>query len=144
MKIYQCKYNREKVKNDNKNMYIFIDNKDRDGGHLLISNMSWYAKKYGINKHYPTRTSAVIRGLDNAYPITLKHFNDVLWTNEDIEEFKKTIDSDFDTIYNNIDRYENIIIPFNADTNISKENTSILYEYFIKKWNELYNKISNI
>ena len=144
MKIYQCKYNREKVKNDNKNMYIFIDNKDRDGGHLLISNKSWYAKKYGINKHYPTRTSASIRGLDNAYPITLKHFNDVLWINEDIEEFKKTIDADFDTIYNNIDRYENIIIPFNADANISKENTSILYEYFIKKWNELYNKISNI
>ena len=68
------KWTREDVENDPETLYIFTDNIDRDSGKTLINPNSRYAKKYGKNKHYPTRTQAVIRGLDNAMPISTQHW----------------------------------------------------------------------
>ena len=108
----------EEVSKDVNNMYIFTDNTDRDSGKQPISDDSWYAVKYGKGKHHPTVTTALIRGLNNAYPITTqryynKQFKGITgrWEDEDIEEFKKVIDDDFEEIYRNAKRYEKIIFP---------------------------------
>lgn len=138
-------YNRDAVRMDSRTMYIFTDNTDRDSGRGEIPDDSWYAKKYGSGKHYPRYTSAVIRGLDNAYPITTQRWYNKRckgiygrWHDEDIEEFKKVIDEDFDEICKNAGRYERIIFPFNGIfntkiANISKERTPVLYEYLFEK-----------
>lgn len=144
MKIKQSEtlfFRRKDVDSDKENMYIFTDNTDRDSGSGKIDEDSWYSKKYGNGKHFPSITSAVIRGLDNAYPITTQRwYNDKnkgvsgRWTDEDFEDFKKVIDDDFKTIYENFKRYKNIIIPyggiFNSQiANISKDRTPVLFSY---------------
>ena len=63
-------YTRKNVMEDKNSMYIFTDNTDRDSGKSLIPSTSWHSQKYGEGKHYPSMTTALIRGLDNAYPIT--------------------------------------------------------------------------
>lgn len=138
-------YTRESVEEDIHNMYIFTDNTDRDSGKQLISDDSWYTLKYGPGKHYPKVTTALLRGLNNAYPITTqryynKQFKGITgrWCDQDIEEFKKVIDDDFEEIYRNTKRYEKIIFPvggiFNSKiSNISKERTPRLYDYLMAK-----------
>lgn len=134
-------FRRKDVDSDKENMYIFTDNTDRDSGNGKIDEDSWYSKKYGNGKHFPSITSAVIRGLDNAYPITTQRwYNDNnkgvsgRWNDEDFEEFKKVIDDDFKTIYENFKRYKNIIIPHGGIlnskiANISNDRTPVLFSY---------------
>lgn len=142
-------YNREAVAKDTKNLYIFTDNTDRDSGKGEISNDSWYSKKYGNGKHYPKVTSALIRGLDNAYPITTQRWYNKKhkgifgrWTDKDIDEFKRIIDEDFNEITSNLGKYENIIFPiggiFNSKiANISESRTPVLHSYLFNKCKEL-------
>lgn len=138
-------YTREKVSQDKDSMYIFTDNTDRDSGKSLIPLTSWYVKKYGLNKHYPTMTTALIRGLDNAYPITTQHWYNKMykgptgrWTDEDFEEFKKVIDDDFEEIYQNAKRFKQIVFPIGGifNSTISQLNsvrTPKLYKYLLEK-----------
>lgn len=138
-------YTRKLVKEDKDSMYIFTDNTDRDSGKTLIPNSSWYVKKYGEGKHYPTMTTALIRGLDNAYPITTQHhYNKQYkgingrWNDDDFEEFKKVIDDDFNEIYENMNKFKRIIFPmggiFNSKiSNINKIRTPKLYAYLMNK-----------
>ena len=91
-------YTRKNVREDKDSMYIFTDNTDRDSGKGVISNDSWYSQKYGCGHHFPTVTSAVIRGLDNARPISTQRWYHSgakgiygRWTDNDIDEFKNTI-----------------------------------------------------
>lgn len=92
-------WNREEVAEDEHTLYIFTDNTDRTSGGNEIGE-GWYAEKYGKGgygtEHNPT--SAVIRGLPNAAPIsTMKWFYrnhgvgvaEARWTDEDLDEFKK-------------------------------------------------------
>lgn len=142
-------YNRNEVENDVKTMYIFTDNTDRDSGKGDIPDDSWYAKKYGSGKHFPKVTSALIRGLHNAYPITTQRwYNNAhkgiygRWNDDDLEEFKKVIDNDFEVIHANKDKYEKIVFPFGGIfnskiANISKSRTPKLYEYLMNKCKEL-------
>lgn len=138
-------YTRKMVSEDKDSMYIFTDNTDRDSGKSLIPNSSWYSKKYGHGKHYPSMTTAIIRGLDNAYPITTQHWYNTQykgingrWTDDDIDEFKIVIDDDFEEIYKNVERFNRIVFPiggiFNSKISaISKERTPKLYEYLMMK-----------
>ena len=138
-------YTRKLVREDNTSMYIFTDNTDRDSGKSLIPNTSWYSQKYGEGKHYPSMTTALIRGLYNAYPITTQRWYNPQhkgingrWTDDDLEEFKKVIDDDFEEIYKNADKFERIIFPmggiFNSKISaINKVRTPKLYEYLMMK-----------
>jgi len=138
-------YTRKTVREDNTSMYIFTDNTDRDSGKTLIPSDSWYVQKYGEGKHYPTMTTALIRGLDNAYPITTQHWynqqhkgNTGRWTDEDFEEFKKVIDDDFEKIYKDCKNFKRIVFPmggiFNSKISaINKVRTPKLYEYLKSK-----------
>ena len=142
-------YNRIEVASDATSMYIFTDNTDRDSGKSDISDESWYSLKYGKGKHYPSVTSALIRGLDNAYPITTQRWYNKehkgltgRWNDEDIDEFKKVIDDDFEWIKNNIHKYERIVFPFGGIFNSKIANTSSnrtpkLYDYLMGKCMEL-------
>lgn len=144
-------YTRQLVAEDNTSMYIFTDNTDRNSGKSLIPNNSWYSQKYGNNKHYPTITTALIRGLDNAYPITTQRYYNAQykgitgrWNDSDIEEFKKVIDDDFEKIYNDCKNFKRIIFPmggiFNSKISaINKTRTPKLYEYLKSKCMKLLN-----
>ena len=145
-------YNRDEVVNDRGTMYIFTDNTDRDSGKGEIPEESWYSMKYGSGKHYPRVTSAIIRGLDNAYPITTQRWYNSehkgiygRWEDRDLDTFKKVIDDDFDEIKKNMGRYERIVFPvggiFNSKiADISKNRVPELYEYLMNKCLELRRK----
>ena len=149
-------YNRAEVSEDSSTLYIFTDNTDRTSG--TNPNVGgWYAAKYGSGLSYGSAnnpTTAVIRGLDNAYPIsTMKWFyrkhnvsvNDARWTDDDIEEFKKVIDDELSDIKDAITRegYTKVVIPagdgfFNSKiANISEVRTPKLYAYLKEKVAEL-------
>ena len=148
-------YNRDEVVNDTKSMYIFTDNTDRDSGKGEIPEESWYSMKYGSGKHYPRVTSAIIRGLDNAYPITTQRWYNSehkgiygRWEDRDLDTFKKVIDDDFDEIEKNMGRYERIVFPvggiFNSKiADISKNRVPELYEYLMNKCLELRRKFES-
>lgn len=73
--VYADKFwTREQVKSDISSLYVFTDNTDRDSGSQSIDDDSWYAQKYGTGHHYPKQTQAVIRGLDNAMPISTQRW----------------------------------------------------------------------
>ena len=142
-------YIRKEVADDVNTMYIFTDNTDRDSGKSLIPKESWYSKKYGEGKHYPTMTTALIRGLENAYPITTQRYYNSqfkgpngIWVDGDFEEFKKVIDDDFDEIIRNAKRFDKILFPmggiFNSKIScLNKERTPILYDYLLGKCKNL-------
>ena len=151
MKIVRAEqfYNREEVAKDYKSMYIFTDNTDRDSGKGVIPYSNWYCRWYGVGKHFPKVTSACIRGLDNAYPITTQRWYNSQhkgiygrWNDEDLEEFKKVIDADFQHIKTDMNKYERILFPFGGIFNskiadISESRVPKLYEYLMKKCKEL-------
>lgn len=136
-------YVRNEVEEDAENMYIFTDNTDRNSGKQPINNDSWYAKKYGMGLHHPTMTTALIRGLNNAYPITTQRYYNSLykgitgrWHDKDLKEFMKVIDDDFEEILKNAHKFKNIIFPgiFNSKiSKISKERTPLLYHFLMDK-----------
>lgn len=124
-------------------LYVFTDNTDRDSGSGRISDDSWYSKKYGKGHHFPTMTAAVVRGLDNARPISTQRWyhqgakgTTGRWTDADINEFKKTIKKELQEIINefNTNKYDTIMFPdgdglFNTRiSNITKERTPKLYQ----------------
>ena len=124
-------------------LYVFTDNTDRDSGSGRISDDSWYSKKYGKGHHFPTMTAAVVRGLDNARPISTQRWyhqgakgTTGRWTDADINEFKKTIKEELQEIINefNTNKYDTIMFPdgdglFNTRiSNITKERTPKLYQ----------------
>ena len=149
-------WSRTEVEQHPNYLYIFTDNTDRDSGSQPVDPNSKYARKYGQNKHYPKVTQAVIRGLDNAMPLSTQHWyhgdkkgKTGVWTDADIEDFKKTIDSEIDDIIKEWDtgKYEKLIIGdgdafFNSNiSNISITRTPKLYQYLKQKVQELYKHV---
>lgn len=151
-------WTRHAVSMDTNSLYIFTDNTDRDSGKTLINPDSEYAKKYGKNKHYPTTTQAVIRGLDNAMPISTQRWyhdgakgNSGRWTDDALEEFKQTIDAEIEAIKRKWDtgNYSRLVIGsedgfFNTRiSNITKERVPKIYDYLLIKLNELFEYVNN-
>lgn len=149
-------WSRTEVEQHPNYLYIFTDNTDRDSGSQPVDPNSRYARKYGQNKHYPKMTQAVIRGLDNAMPLSTQRWyhgdkkgKTGVWTDADIKEFKKVIDQEIDDIIKEWDtgKYEKLIIGdgdafFNSNiSNISITRTPKLYQYLKQKVQELYKYI---
>ena len=157
------RYNRQEAINNPRTLYIFTDNTDRTSGGKVISD-GWYKTKYGNggfgSENNPT--TAVLRGLDNAAPIsTMKYFyrnhpnmsvNQARWTDNDFAIFKETIDDEIEDIKFLWDSgdFDNITVPsgdgfFNSKiANISKQRTPKLYEYLRSKLIELNNYVNNV
>lgn len=96
-------WTREEVEEDKDFLYIFTDNLTRRSGRNRIEG-GWYLQQFGsTDLFYPNVTQAVIRGLDNAFPITtmkdcykkqLDNINvcDKVW-NSEIELIQKALQS---------------------------------------------------
>lgn len=159
---YEGRWTRDEVENDPRTLYIFTDNTDRTSGGEEIGD-GWYAEKYGKGGFGTVNnpTSAVIRGLPNAAPIsTMKWFyrehgvsvEQARWTDSDLEEFKEVIDDEIEQIKQLWDsgNFDSIELPQNGifgksiksdkDRSISRltaTRTPKLYQYLNKKLQEL-------
>ena len=161
-------YNRTDVMDDPDYLYIFTDNTDRTSGGEEIDD-GWYAKKYGKGGYGTVKnpTSAVIRGLPNAAPIsTMKWFYKVhegetiessRWTDDDFEEFKTVIDDEIEDIKKlwREGNFKGIKLPkggvmtkigVGADKRIAQLNirrVPKLYEYLSRKMAELADYVND-
>lgn len=159
---HEGRWTREEVENDPRTLYIFTDNTDRTSGGEEIGD-GWYAEKYGKGGFGTVNnpTSAVIRGLPNAAPIsTMKWFykehgvsvEQARWVDSDLKEFKEVIDDEIEQIkqlwdsgnFNSIELPQNGIfgksIKSDKDRSISRltaTRTPKLYQYLNKKLQEL-------
>ena len=145
-------YKRSEVKEQTDKLFIFTDNCDRTSGSVSIKDSSQYSQRFNkTGLKHPMKTSAIIRGLDNAYPITTqksysKAKNIYLgnWKDEDFKEFKKVIDKDIEEIKKAcVEKgYKEIIFPpygiLNTDiARITISRTPKLFQYIIDKELEL-------
>jgi hypothetical protein len=137
IKVHQGDWSREeasKPENQDK-LYIFTDNTDRSSGREYIRDDSKYAKRYGKGKRYPKTTSAVLRGLDNAMPISTQRWyhgdfkgEKGRWTNADVEEFKRVVHQEINDIIEEwkSGNYRTIVLPkdgiFGNEDSISNLN----------------------
>ena len=156
--INNIRYNREIAEQHKDWLFIFTDNTDRTSGGFNYED-GWYKDKYGQGG-YGSRnnpTTAVIRGLDNAFPVsTMKWFyknhvgatvNSSRFTDQDFEQFKKVVDDEFNDIKQAWEsgKYTKIVIPggdgfFNSRiSNISEIRTPQIYQYLKQKESELMN-----
>ena len=159
---HEGKWTRNEVENDPRTLYIFTDNTDRTSGGEEIGD-GWYAEKYGKGGFGTVNnpTSAVIRGLPNAAPIsTMKWFyrehgvsvDQARWTDSNLKEFKEVIDDEIEQIKQLWDsgNFDSIELPQNGifgksiksdrDRSISRltaTRTPKLYQYLNKKLQEL-------
>lgn len=119
--ILDSNYTRLSVESDIKNMYLFTDNVERTSKpSALESNVDknlWYYKKYKnlTNKpiHFGTinnPTSAVIRGLNNAYPISTMSAYGVNWKTNEFNQFISIIDDEIDQIKKDIHLFNSLKI----------------------------------
>ena len=144
-------WTRQEAQNNPRTLYVFTDNTDRNSGSQPISDESWYAKVYGKGHHYPSKTAAVVRGLENSRPISTMHYfykdhgftypekdrtSQALWHDSDVDQFKAVIESELQDIVTawNSGQYDTIMFPdgdglFNTNlSNITKERTPVLYQ----------------
>ena len=112
------KYSRNSLDNDSSSMYLFTDNAERTSRPTASSpniTEGWYAEKYKdkTNKplHYGSTsnpTSAVIRGKNNAYPISTMSAYGTNWTNENFDLFKDTIDDEIAQIKQDLSKFKTL------------------------------------
>lgn len=145
--------------NDNPDvLYVFGDNTNRTSGSNPISNDSKYARTYGLGKMFPNATAAIIRGMDNAMPVSTQHWYDPTtgrtrdagrWNDSDIDDFKKVIDAEFQAIKDEWDtgKYRKIYLPSTGLSNgkisqITEARTPVLFKYLYDKTADLAKYVS--
>ena len=151
-------WTRQEVNNNPDVLYIFGDNTNRTSGSNLISNDSKYARTYGLGKMFPNTTAAIIRGMDNAMPVSTQHWYDPStgktrdagrWNDSDIDDFKKVIDAEFQAIKDEWDtgKYRKIYLPSTGLSNgkisqITEARTPVLFKYLYDKTADLAKYVS--
>lgn len=142
-------YNRESVRKDKDTLYIFTDNTERTSGGTRFGQ-GWYRTKYGSGGYGSSNnpTSAIIRGLENAYPIsTMKYFkynhkdmtlSEARWKDSDIEEFKEIIDDEIEQIKRawSTGKYKKIVTPVGEDVFFNSKRAKIQPDSEIGKYLE--------
>jgi hypothetical protein len=137
------RFTRESAKKDTEYMYLFTDNAGRTSGSGIIDPNSWYAKKYGANKKYASKTQAVARGLNNVYPITtMVDDKRTQWTDAQFNTYKKIIDDEIATIKETSKNYKGI--KFGAEMPFGKGVISNMKNSAPKIWNYLNTKLAEI
>lgn len=160
-------YSRTVAKNNPKVLYIFTDNTDRTSydraavGKRPSETNGWYYQKYGRDEHGTDRntTTAVLRGLNNAAPIsTMKWFYKAhpgetietsRWKDSDIEEFKTILDDEIKQIKDlwQSGEFEKVMFPIGDgffNSKISKISPdSEIGKYLKLKIDELKDFINN-
>lgn len=142
-------YNRESVRKDKDTLYIFTDNTERTSGGTRFGQ-GWYRTKYGSGGYGSSNnpTSAIIRGLENAYPIsTMKYFkynhkdmtlSEARWKDSDVEEFKEIIDDEIEQIKRawSTGKYKKIVTPVGEDAFFNSKRVKIQPDSEIGKYLE--------
>lgn len=114
-------YTRQSVEKDIDVMYIFTDNNQRTSRPTAssenVDKSGWYYRKYKSKTNRPIHygslsnpTSAVIRGLNNAYPISTMSAYGTNWVNSNFDLFKQVIDDEIDQIKKDIPKFKKIKI----------------------------------
>lgn len=151
-------WTRQEVNDNPDVLYVFGDNTNRTSGSNPISNDSKYARTYGLGKMFPNATAAIIRGMDNAIPVSTQHWYDPStgrtrdagrWNDSDIEDFKKIIDAEFQAIKDEWDtgKYRKIYLPSTGLSNgkisqITEARTPVLFKYLYDKTADLAKYVS--
>lgn len=151
-------WTRQEVNDNPDVLYVFGDNTNRTSGSNLISNDSKYARTYGLGKMFPNTTAAIIRGMDNAMPVSTQHWYDPTtgrtrdagrWNDSDIDDFKKVIDAEFQAIKDEWDtgKYRKIYLPSTGLSNgkisqITEARTPVLFKYLYDKTVDLAKYVS--
>lgn len=151
-------WTRQEVNDNPDVLYVFGDNTNRTSGSNPISNDSKYARTYGLGKMFPNATAAIIRGMDNAMPVSTQHWYDPStgrtrdagrWNDSDIEDFKKVIDAEFQAIKDEWDtgKYRKIYLPSTGLSNgkisqITEARTPVLFKYLYDKTADLAKYVS--
>lgn len=151
-------WTRQEVNDNPDVLYVFGDNTNRTSGRNPISNDSKYARTYGLGKMFPNATAAIIRGMDNAMPVSTQHWYDPStgrtrdagrWNDSDIEDFKKVIDAEFQAIKDEWDtgKYRKIYLPSTGLSNgkisqITEARTPVLFKYLYDKTADLAKYVS--
>lgn len=150
-------WTREEAAADVRTLYVFTDNTDRDSGKGVISRDSAYFRrfwKFGSDAelHYPTMTAAVVRGLDNAMPVSTQRWyhegakgESGRWTDNDVAEFKDVVSREFQYIRSEwrTGQYDRIMFPdgdglFNGKISaITPERTPLLYVALKEEYDNL-------
>lgn len=151
-------WTRQEVNDNPDVLYVFGDNTNRTSGSNPISNDSKYARTYGLGKMFPNTTAAIIRGMDNAMPVSTQHWYDPTtgrtrdagrWNDSDIDDFKKIIDAEFQAIKDEWDtgKYRKIYLPSTGLPNgkisqITEARTPVLFKYLYDKTVDLAKYVS--
>ena len=136
-------FSRQSVANDSQYLYLFTDNASRTSGNNTIPNESKYTELYGKGLKYPNTTQAVIRGLDNAFPITtMVDDNRTQWKDSQFEEYKKIIDDEINTIKEAQTKFKGI--KFAAQMPFGQGKISNMKQSAPKIWNYLNEKLVEI
>ena len=151
-------WTRQEVNDNPDVLYVFGDNTNRTSGNNPISNDSKYARTYGLGKMFPNATAAIIRGIDNAMPVSTQHWYDPTtgrtrdagrWNDSDIDDFKKVIDAEFQAIKDEWDtgKYRKIYLPSTGLSNgkisqITEARTPVLFKYLYDKTADLAKYVS--
>lgn len=151
-------WTRQEVNDNPDVLYVFGDNTNRTSGSNPISNDSKYARTYGLGKMFPNATAAIIRGMDNAMPVSTQHWYDPStgrtrdagrWNDSDIDDFKKVIDAEFQAIKDEWDtgKYRKIYLPSTGLSNgkisqITEARTPVLFKYLYDKTVDLAKYVS--
>jgi hypothetical protein len=139
------RFTRESVKKDTDYIYLFTDNAARTSGNNLVDPNSWYADAYGKNSKFPTMTQAVIRGLNNAYPITtMVDDKRTQWTDDRFDDFQKEINHEIGQIKEALLEEGFKGIKFSAENPFGKGAISNMKETAPKIWNYLNIKLAEI
>lgn len=151
-------WTRQEVNDNPDVLYVFGDNTNRTSGSNPIGNDSKYARTYGLGKMFPNATAAIIRGMDNAMPVSTQHWYDPStgrtrdsgrWNDSDIDDFKKIIDAEFQAIKDEWDtgKYRKIYLPSTGLSNgkisqITEARTPVLFKYLYDKTVDLAKYVS--
>lgn len=151
-------WTRQEVNDNPDVLYVFGDNTNRTSGSNPISNDSKYARTYGLGKMFPNTTAAIIRGMNNAMPVSTQHWYDPTtgrtrdagrWNDSDIDDFKKIIDAEFQAIKDEWDtgKYRKIYLPSTGLSNgkisqITEARTPVLFKYLYDKTVDLAKYVS--
>lgn len=121
IEILTSNYTRQSVQNDVDSLYLFTDNAQRTSRPSAteenVDKDGWYYKKYKNQTNKPIHfgstsnpTSAVIRGLNNAYPISTMSAYGTNWTDSNFELFKQTIDDEIAQIKKDLSKFSKVKI----------------------------------
>ena len=151
---YSNKYNRDEVEADTDTLYVYTDNTDKTSS--AVKGGAIYGSKNNT-------TSAVIRGLPNAFPITtmkyfyklhnMQSYEQARFTDKDAKDFGKLVEKEFNNIYKALKdgKFKRVVFPGDADglfnskiANISKERTPELYGILQYHLQEFRGKVAEL